>query len=103
MNNSIFITQDSESKLPTYTNILDNMPEKTTDTKNLYWRNDNLVKWRWRFIQLDDKKYVEISYKLPNDSSRMYFNKKKEWVVREIPPIYKKFVIDKKYYYASQN
>lgn len=101
--NSIFITQDdcTENKTVTFTNIIDNLPKGYTYIKNKDWKTSAQIKWRWRFMKLNNKSIVEISYKYPHEEKRIYFNKHGNWVHREVPKIYNQFVEKIAYYYVA--
>lgn len=101
LSNSIFCTYDeleNENKL-TYTVVYDSIPDHTNSVPIKGWEKKYLVEWRWRFLQSDDRKVVEISYQNKNNE-RYYMSKYGEWVKRNIPDIYDKFVIEEYYYYT---
>lgn len=60
----------------------------------------NNVEWRWRFIKINNKEFVEISHKKPN-SARLYINKFGDWVERKIDPEFDKYVAKQFYSYSS--
>jgi hypothetical protein len=105
--NSLFITQDEKkyndiNEEITYTNILDTIPfdSKEFPMEKTNWKELNKIEWRWRFLKFNDKTTVEISYINPNSTHRTHFNKKGEWVERDVPKIYDEYV-DKTYYYYT--
>lgn len=100
---SIFFTQKSEKdciagKL-TRTTVLETIPPTSLEYKLDNWDNKN-TEWRWRFLQIggDQKSAVEISYQ-NKGSDRLYFNKHGEWVKRDVPKVYDKYVVKEFYYY----
>ena len=110
--NSIFITQSEINKMNgtygkiTYTNILDTIPENSVEFPLKEWKHKHKTEWRWRFLKLpDDRLIVEISYVTTdidnNFKNRVYFNKKGNWVHREVDPIYDNYVVKQYYYYSS--
>lgn len=105
MDQSIFITQDSnilqQNNKVTFTNIMDIIPDTSTQQPMIDWEKLNKIEWRWRFLKFDDKHVVEISYKLPDLTKRMYFNKNEEWVIREVPSDYDIYVYDQYFYYTD--
>lgn len=104
--NSIFISQQSfnrniDGKI-TYTNIMETIPENSSEFPLENWRELNKTEWRWRFLKFPDKKIkVEISYLKPNSKNRVYFNKYGQWVKKDISKEYDKYVIKSYYYYAT--
>lgn len=103
--NSIFITQKEISKndlLETYTSILKTIPKNATDKRNPYWRKDKKTEFRWRFLELPEKKMIaEISYLKYDEDIRTYFNRCGDWVKREVDPIYDQFAKEIYYYYSD--
>lgn len=101
MNKNIFLSSDSETisgKL-TKTCVLETIPSSSIENKLNGWEKDKNTEWRWRFLQIGDKEIVEISYKNKNDDSRTYFSHSGEWVKRDIPNEYDKYVIKQFFYY----
>lgn len=106
--NSIFVPQsrlasDDISGKITYTNVIETIPEDSTESPIENWREQNKTEWRWRFLDLPDgRQIVEISFMNPKSKNRRYFNKHGEWVKRFVDPVYDRFV-KKEYYYYSNN
>lgn len=101
LSNSIFCTYEeleNENKL-TYTVVYDSIPDHSNLVSIEGWEKKYLVEWRWRFLQFNDRKVVEISYQNKN-KERYYMNKYGEWVKRNISNIYDKLVIEEYYYYT---
>lgn len=105
---SIFITQDEINrssdiaKKITYTNVMETIPENSSESPLDGWKDERKTEWRWRFMEFaNNHKTVEISY-MPYNGKRKYFNRNGEWVERDISEIYDEYVI-KEYYYYSVN
>jgi len=104
---SIFITNSPEdgkssdiSGRVTATSILNTIPKNATTKKLDNWEKDMSTEWRWRFLEFNNKRTVEISYlKNKPNSERLYYNKFGEWVRRDVPEEYDEFVIKVFYYY----
>ena len=57
------------------------------------------VEWRWRFLEIEGLKLVEISY-LPVEGNRKYIDKYGKWVERMIDSSFDKYVVKAYYYYS---
>lgn len=104
MNTDIFITKsdkedDDMSGRLTVTSVLNTIPKEAVIERIDNWKSNKNTEWRWRFLEFGDRHIVEISYETNNSSDRLYFNKFGEWVQREIPSEYDKYVIKTFYYY----
>jgi len=103
---SIFITQDEIKRsnlLETYTSVINTIPKGATTERNNEWRKDKLMEFRWRFLELPEKKVIaEISYLNYDEDIRTYFNKCGKWVKRVISPLYDQFVKEEYYYYSNK-
>ncbi|GAG94663.1 unnamed protein product [marine sediment metagenome] len=77
--NNIFVQQNTDfdtdiSGKITYTSIIESIPETSVKEPISDWKKKYKKEWRWRFIKLNKRLVVEISY-IDNDSNeRMYFN-----------------------------
>jgi hypothetical protein len=60
----------------------------------------NKIEYRWRFIEFNGNKSVEISRSI--DKNREYINKEGEWVKRYIDSKFDKFVKESYYYYIDK-
>lgn len=104
--NSIFVTQEEASSNDiagriTYTNIVDTIPENSSESPLPGWKQNKKMEWRWRFLDLPDGRHtVEISFMKSDSDSRIYFNKTGQWVKRFVHPAYDKFVTKEFYYYC---
>jgi hypothetical protein len=104
---SIFITQDDDgqndlSKKITFTNVMETIPQNSTEVASINWKEERKTEWRWRFMEFSNNhKIVEISYQTYN-SDRHYFNKFGNWVKRDIPNVYNNYVIKEYYYYSNE-
>lgn len=82
--------------------VIDNIPEGATNhpDKN---KQKIFTEFRWRFYEINNKEYCEISYKEPNQN-RQYKNKNGEWVERDENYIDNKFYnqIKKEYFIYSK-
>jgi hypothetical protein len=87
-----------------YTSIMDIIPEGYTrvSVDMDKWRNERKIEWRWRFLEIDKKKKVEISYLKYDSDQRVYYNYNGEWVPRTVDPIYDTYVIEQYYYYSDE-
>jgi hypothetical protein len=105
--NSIFISRDQlDNSLHgriTYTDILGTIPPNSSEfpKESNEWKNNKLTEWRWRFLQFNNFKTVEISSLKYNNNTRLYFNNKGNWVYRTVPKVYDDYVIKEFYYYTS--
>jgi len=109
MNKNIFIKQDEInsnntdiSGKVTYTNIMSTIPQgyKLEPINN--WQENYSTEWRWRFLQLTKNKMsVEISKINRKNEDRVYLNRYKKWVNRDVPKEYDSYVIKTCYYYIS--
>jgi hypothetical protein len=99
---NIFITNselsDDMTGRITVTSVLNTIPKQAVTNQIADWKQTMKTEWRWRFLQFDDAQSVEISYET-SDGKRMYFNKFGEWVERDVPDDYDKYVIKTFYYY----
>ena len=100
MDSDIFVK--SNKKL-NYKKILETIPPNNYKIPQIDKLKKGLIEWRWRFIQLvGSKLVVEISHYDLKSKTRFYLKESGNWVKRDIPKEYDKFVI-KKYYYYSLN
>ena len=104
MNTDIFIknsegSDDMSGKI-TATCVLNTIPKEAVIDKMDNWKQTMKTEWRWRFLEFSERQIVEISYETSDDNKRMYFNKFGEWVEREVPSEYDKYVIKTFYYYT---
>jgi len=103
MDTDIFITkseiEDDMSGRVTVTCVLNTIPEQAVTDRLTDWKQKMNTEWRWRFLEFDDRKTVEISYETSDSDKRLYFNKFGEWVTREVPIEYDKYVIKTFFYY----
>ena|SRR3989304_6673604 len=101
---SIFMTQEENNDISgkiTMTTIMDTIPKDHLKKPLENWEKEFNVEYRWRFLEFpNNKNTVEISYTKKGEE-RIYFNRKGEWVKREVDPIYNQFVTDSYYYYCS--
>jgi hypothetical protein len=96
----IFIKQKDikreEHKLE-YNEIMNTMPDETysqeqEDLKQKY------IEWRWRFFQIGDKKFVEISSS--NANNRKYFDKYGRWTDVHVDPSFNQYLTKQTFYYT---
>lgn len=108
---SIFITQEEKKKYNnlsgkiTYTDVLSTIPCDSINIpiKENSWKENKQTEYRWRILEFSKEKTVaEISLLKHNSDKRIYFNKKGEWVERNIPDIYDEYVKKEFYYYANK-
>ena len=106
--NSVFLTHNSEvattelneTNQITYTTVMESIPKDRRETTVPNWQDKYKTEWRWRFMTLPDRRTVEISYTTVGEP-RKYFNKNGQWVEREVPQVYDKYVDKVLYYYSS--
>lgn len=97
----IFVTNDGSMKNVTKTTILEMIPDRTVKYDK-DWRKKKLTQWKWRFLTINQKPIVEISYKRwYSNSSKYYIISNNKWLTRIVDPIYDQFVTDVYYYYTS--
>ena len=99
---SVFIKQSEIPKTKcklSYDSIIENIPEP--HFKSRIPANKDLIEWRWRFYNINNKKIVEISYYNPKTNERTYINSKGEYVKRDIPKELEVFIIEEYYYYTN--
>lgn len=90
------------SKKITFTNVMETIPQNSTETSSSNWKEEKKTEWRWRFMEFaNNHRIVEISYQTYNDD-RYYFNKFGNWVKRDIPKVYDNYVIKEYYYYSNE-
>lgn len=58
------------------------------------------TEWRWRFLAMQGRDVLEISYQTGNNP-RIYFTNSGEWRERKIDPVFDKYVIRKMYHYTK--
>jgi hypothetical protein len=103
--NSIFVSQnevygDHINGKITFTNVVETIPECSSESPLPGWKKTKNIEWRWRFLDLPDGRHtVEISFLKTDGKSRIYFNKDGQWVSRFVHPIYDKYVTKEFYYY----
>lgn len=76
------------------------IPSNSYDQPNVEYAKTH-TEWRWRFFEIGDRRYVEITYKHP-DKSRVYKNNHGEWITCELDDKWNKYVRYSKYYYSNQ-
>lgn len=99
---SIFIKK-SEIKEPTITCvdknfILESIPDCRLSEENLELK-DKAIEWRWRFLQINGKEHIEVSFKEPGQP-RKYINKQGKWVEMNIDPVFDRCVSKQYFVYA---
>jgi len=94
---NIFIKSQKQSKF--LCDLEQNIP-----SVNFNEPQENLAKvkteWRWRYITIDNNTYIEISKK-KYEKNRLYINNESEWVQRNIPQEYDKYVTKITYAYLD--
>jgi hypothetical protein len=109
---SIFIKQSDiakeEHKL-NYKDLLESIPEDRYEQEQLDLKSNHL-EWRWRIMEINDKKMVEISILIPETidesgnfvpPSRKYIDKYGKWVNREIDKLFDQYVTKQYFYYTD--
>jgi hypothetical protein len=79
--------------------IRDTIPKDSYKTPQVELRK-NKIEWRWRFLKINGKEYVEMSSLLPNKSDRTYANQFGKWKEKNIDPEFDQYVTEIFYYYA---
>ena len=100
--NSIFIKQ---SELPSVEHKISNSLLINAIPANAYSEEQKELKkykteWRWRFLKINDKTVVEISFCEPN-KERQYVDKFGKWISYNVDPMFDQFVTKAYYYYAD--
>jgi hypothetical protein len=76
------------------------IPKRCEKKSNIELRN-KLTEWRWLIYEINQKKYMEISMKKPNEE-RLYVTKNNQFVKRNIDESFNKYIIDQFYYYPKE-
>ena len=58
------------------------------------------VEWRWRFFKIDERNFIEISQKYP-DQERKYIDNTGKWIECNIGDEWNKYCVSSKYYYCD--
>jgi hypothetical protein len=101
---SVFLKQSEIPKYKCklcYQSIIENIPEPYYKKPDIIKRKE-LIEWRWRFYNIENKKIAEISFYDPTSNKRLYVNSVGDYVERDIPEIYNQYIIDEYYYYSSE-
>jgi hypothetical protein len=104
---NIFITNsDSEndndiSGRISATCILNTIPETALIDPIINWRKEYSTEWRWRFLKLNEKLTVEISYLTKINDNRLFYNRYGEWVEKIVPKEYNDAIVKTFYYYVK--
>lgn len=102
--NNIFekINNTNERIILSYNEIIESIPKTATD-KSDDKKKLKYTEWRWRFFNLNGRKLIEISKKQPN-KARMFVDNNGEWIDEfkaDKLDTWCKYLIETKYYYAS--
>ena len=102
--NSIFVKQ-SEIKRPEckldYNEIIKSIPDEAVENELPEYRKTH-NEWRWRFLDINGKKTVEISMLNKGEPTRKYINKYGQMVEYTVDPQYDQYVTKTLYYYTSE-
>jgi len=90
---------DISGKL-TYTIVMESIPDNKLTKPIKDWHKQYVTEWRWRFLDINERKIVEISY-LKYNSKRMYVNKYGEHVSSQVSKAFDQFVTEEYYVYAT--
>ena len=82
-----------------YSDVKSTIPKKHNLKQIKNWEDKFNTEYRWRFIEINKKKCVEISRKIKDNTTRDYKNKNGEWVERIISYEYDKYVYEEYYCY----
>lgn len=97
----IFVNEDYTTKNLTKTGVLETIPDRNIKY-DPEWRKKKLCQWKWRFLTINQKLVVEISYKKWNSNKSYYYIKNEnKWLTRIIDPVYDQFVTEIYYYYTE--
>lgn len=96
------VTNKNTSSVLYKDQVIDNIPEGAINFPDKE-KQKIYTEFRWRFYEINNKEYCEISYKEPN-KQRLYKNKNGEWVERDENDINNKFGnnIKKEYFIYSK-
>jgi hypothetical protein len=105
--NSSYGLTDKYTNTPSYNEIYESIPPESVDNENPELAK-YMTEYRWRFYDNGIKKFVEISYKKPNEN-RIFFsykNEKNNWFeINEETNIlinkWEKYIIETKYCYTN--
>ena len=101
---SIF-TKNSNLNIDNFTLKYDDI-KKSIPSKALSERNINLekthIEYRWRFFNINGRKLIEISRKIPNEE-RLYTNNANEWIKEYVDSKLDIYVCEEYYYYVIYN
>ena len=96
--NDIFC-KDKEKPIITYTHIIDTIPNRRSEPLT-NWKDTYQQEWRWRILQINDKKMAEISY-IDKNNTRFYFIPGKDhYETRNVPKEYDQYVTETYYDYS---
>jgi hypothetical protein len=79
--------------------LYETIPKNYLDNPNSEYRK-TMIEWRWRFLEINGKKFVEISSCKPNDT-RKYINKQGKLVEKNVDKFFDKFVTKQCFYYTD--
>lgn len=99
---SVFIKQSEIKPKPTklhINEILKTIPENSFHTPQADMKKTK-IEHRWRILQINNKKYVEISF-LSSDNKRTFINKYGEFIQSNVDEKYNDYVVDIYYYYSD--
>ncbi len=96
------VTNKTTSSVLYKDQVIDNIPEGAINQPDKE-KQKIFTEFRWRFYEINNKEYCEISYKEPN-KNRQYKNKNGEWVERDEKDIDNKFnqQVKKEYFIYSK-
>lgn len=96
-------TEQSNSKTSlvlSLQDILESIPKDAFSTPSEKLLSSH-TEWRWRFINLNGRKLVEMSKKSPNED-RQYMDNNGKWCTYNLKKEWDQYVVESKYYYARE-
>ena len=94
-------TEATECDTVSFPKIIDTIPSGYYKERQLQLYNSGKTEWRWRFYQMGDRSFVDISKLDPTFNIRMFVNRKGEWYEDEVPKEFDQYVVREYYYYSS--
>lgn len=85
-----------------YKKLITSIPKNNYKKSQKDLIEKGLKEWRWRFIKINDKMTVEISYLEPKDKKRYYLSKNNEWVERTVNSKYDNYVVKQYFCYSEK-
>jgi len=79
--------------------LMNTIPPNTYDCPNNELLG-HMIEWRWRFFNINEHQFVEISQKHHN-KERLYVDGNGQMIEKIIGDEWNKYIVDEKYYYTE--